>query len=295
MTESKTPLQWAFRISRILNTVLGPDHFPIRTKEVAEELSRTLYPNDPISLVQGANLPGFEGALFKDPSGKKGWAILYNDSVSSSGRINFTLAHEFGHYLLHRKKYPSGIQCGERDLTQWASEFGQVEHEANVFAANFLMPLDDFRAQAPDGCKITMELMDFITDRYGVSLIAALSRWIEYTSQRAVLVVSRDGYILSARSSKPAYKSGAFYRTANRPPIEVPALSLAANKSTVDFKKARDGIRHETPVWFNEPSEEIAIFSEQYDFTISIILLERSTRYDITRPVKLDSPVNRFV
>jgi len=32
-------------------------------------------------------------------------------------------------------------------VVRWDSEYGQVEHQANLFAANFLMPLDDFRAE----------------------------------------------------------------------------------------------------------------------------------------------------
>ncbi|MDP2142249.1 MAG: ImmA/IrrE family metallo-endopeptidase [Gammaproteobacteria bacterium] len=294
MTETKTPLQWAFRISRILNTALGANHFPIQVTEVAEEISRQLFPDDPISLIQGAELPGFDGALYKDPASKKGWAIFYNNSLNSVGRINFTLGHEFGHYLLHRKRYPSGIQCGERDLTRWESEFGQVEHEANVFAANLLMPLDDYRIQIPDDSKITMDWMDHITNRYGVSLLAALLRWIEYTRQRVVLVISREGFILWARSSNSARKSGAFYRTANQPPIEVPAHSLAARQSDINAEQARKGIALDSSVWFKESSEEIAIFSEQYDFTISIVQLERNVRYDDSESFTISSSPNRF-
>lgn len=294
MTDAKTPLQWAFRISRILNTVLGANHFPIQVKEVAQEISRQLFPDDPIGLIQGAELPGFDGALFKDPANKKGWAIFYNNGLSSVGRINFTLAHEFGHYLLHRQRFPSGIQCGERDLTRWESEFGQVEHEANVFAANLLMPLDDYRIQIPDDAKITMDWMDHVTNRYGVSLLAALLRWIEYTRQRVVLVISREGFILWARSSNSARRSGAYYRTANQPPIEVPSQSLAALQNEVDIEQARKGVAFDSNVWFREPSEEIAIFSEQYDFTISIVHLERSVRYEDADFREDSAPLNKF-
>lgn len=294
MIETRTPLQWAFRISRILNTALGTNHFPIQVKEVAREISRQLFRDDPISLIQGAELPGFDGALFKDPANEKGWAIFYNNSLSSVGRINFTLAHEFGHYLLHRRRYPLGIKCGERDLTRWESEFGQVEHEANVFAANLLMPLDDYRVQIPDDAKITMDLMEHITNRYGVSLLAALLRWIEYTRERVVLVISREGFVLWARSSNSARKSGAFYRTSNQPPIEVPALSLAARNGEVDIEQARIGVVFDSTVWFREPSEEIAIFSEQYDFTISIVHLERNVRYDDSDFVTSPTSLNKF-
>ncbi|QEI11805.1 ImmA/IrrE family metallo-endopeptidase [Cellvibrio japonicus] len=271
MSEELSPARWAFNITHILNTVLGPEHFPINVQEVAKELSLQMYRDDPITEIQGKNIPGFEGALFKDPSGQKGWAIFFNNSFQSKGRINFTLAHEFGHYLIHRVRYPNGIQCSESDLVRWDSELGQIEHQANVFAANLLMPLDDYRRQIPDNIKITMEMMDVVTQRYAVSLLAALIRWIDYTSKRAIVVVSRSGFILWAKPSKSAFSSGIFYRTASSPPIEVPANSIAARPADFDIEKAKKGMKHGPGVWFKEPSEEITVFADQYDLTISII------------------------
>ena len=134
MTGAPSPVRWAIDLSVLLNTVLGLDRFPVDVPTVAKEYSLKRYPEDPISLVVGDRLPGFDGALHRAPSGKKGW-------------------------------------------------------------------------------------------RYRVSLIAAVLRWLEYTNRRAVLVVSREGFILWARSSEPALKSGAFFRT-SAGPIEIPAGSL---------------------------------------------------------------------
>src|SRR6266571_3775794 len=53
------------------------------------------------------------------PPRAKGWGIFYNSAISSEGRINFTLGHEFGHYLIHRLAYPDGIRCGEQDVVRW--------------------------------------------------------------------------------------------------------------------------------------------------------------------------------
>lgn len=43
--------------------------------------------------------------------------------------------------------YPNGFRCGDQDVVRWDSQYGQIEHQANVFAANLLMPLDDYRRQ----------------------------------------------------------------------------------------------------------------------------------------------------
>jgi hypothetical protein len=275
MSDSVSPVRWAIDLSVVLNAALGPDRFPIDVPAVARDYSHQRYPEDPITLVRGDALPGFDGALFKAPAGKKGWGIFYNNDIASKGRINFTLAHEFGHYLLHRVAYPSGIKCGEQDVVRWDSAYGQIEHQANLFAANLLMPLDDYRRQIDAKAKADLDMIGACAERYNVSLIAAVLRWLEYTSRRAVLVVSRDGFILWSRSSERALKTGAFFRT-SRGPIELPSESLACRQDILIDGRA--GIQLNAGVWFNEPVREMTIFAEQYDFTVSLLLLENETR-----------------
>ena len=108
MTKPLSPQRWANDITVVLKTVLGADRFPVDVKEVAREISKHKFPDDPITMICGDTLPGFEGALVPAPPGKTGWGILYNSAINSAGRINFTLGHEFGHYLLHRIAYPKG-------------------------------------------------------------------------------------------------------------------------------------------------------------------------------------------
>lgn len=75
------------------------------------------------------------------------------------------------------------------------------------------MPLDDYRQQIDALAKTDLEMLSHCADRYRISLIAAVLRWLDYTERRAVLVVSRDGFILWSRFSKQALKTGAFFRT----------------------------------------------------------------------------------
>jgi hypothetical protein len=167
-------------ISLVFNTVLGKDRFPVDVALVAKEYSAQRYPDDPVSLVVGRSLPGFDGALYRAPVGKKGWRIFYNSAIASEGRINFTL----GHYLIHRLAYPDGIRCGEQDVVRWDSKYGQIEHQANVFSAGLLMPLDDFRRQIPESDKVDLDMISHCADRYRVSLIAAVLRWPQFTAPR---------------------------------------------------------------------------------------------------------------
>ena len=87
------------------------------------------------------DLDGFAGALM--PSESKDLAWFSGWSVAQA--IRFTVAHECGHYFLHRQKYPAGVSLDEAGVDGRAKI--QIEREANDFASSLLMPLDDFRKQ----------------------------------------------------------------------------------------------------------------------------------------------------
>lgn len=247
----------------------GAASFPVDVKSVAAEISQSKYPDAPITLIKGDAMPNFEGALVPAPPGKKGWGIFYNNAIRSQGRINFTLGHEFGHYLLHREAYPDGFKCSTEDMARWKSSYAECENEANIFAATLLMPLDDFRAQIDDRVQPDFDGLGTCSDRYDVSLISATLRWLQCTLRSSMLVVSRDGFILWARSSNAAMKSRLYFKTRDRPPIELPAKSLAANSSVINGTSCYQ--EFDEDAWFNLPCTEHVILSEQYDFTLSLI------------------------
>jgi uncharacterized protein DUF955 len=276
MTTARSPRRWATDISSVLNKVLGADHFPIRVADVAQDYSHQIFPSDPITLIKGDALSSFDGALLRAPAGAKGWGIIYNDGITSKGRINFTLAHEFAHYLIHRLAHPEGMRCGQQDLVRWESSYRQLEFEANTFAAYLLMPFDDYRRQIDSRSAVCLDAIAHCADRYEVSLIAATLRWLEFTERRAVLVVSRDGFILWARSSPSAFKTGAFFRT-SRGAIPIPEASVAARKLLIE--SPRDGTELPAGVWFAEQCTEMTIFSENYDFTMSLLQLNSEPRH----------------
>jgi hypothetical protein len=262
------PQRAANEITIIMRTT-GVADYPVDVRTIATEISKAKYPDAPITIIKGDVIPGFEGALSPAPPGKKGWGIFYNSGITSRGRINFTLGHEFGHYLLHREAYPDGFQCSTEDMATWESEYGQRENEANVFAATLLMPLDDFREQIAPKHRPNFDELGACANRYDVSLIAATLRWLQYTSRRSMLVVSRDGFVLWARSSKRALRSGLYFRTRNAPPIEIPPKSLAAN--TASLTGSTGACDLESGTWLREPCTEHVILSEQYEFALSLL------------------------
>ena len=45
-------------------------------RQVAREYSLQRFPDEPITLVRGEALPGFDGTLYRAPAGKNGWVFF---------------------------------------------------------------------------------------------------------------------------------------------------------------------------------------------------------------------------
>ena len=192
-----TPQGWAIRLTQILSlhqAAHGLPRFPVDVAALAQDFSRQVFPDAPISMVGGLNLSkGVEGMLMPRPDGSGEWGIIYNESIRSEGRRNFTLAHELGHYLLHRSAHPGGSNAPTATWLIGIKCRNRIEAEANTFASYLLMPLDDFRAQIK-GRAIDIDVMTELAERYAVSLTAAILKWMTITDKRAMIVVGKGGF-----------------------------------------------------------------------------------------------------
>lgn len=97
------------------------------------------------------------------------WVIGIN-SMHHPKRQRFTMAHELGHYFLHKDT--------EGDLEDTilfrSTGYGDkgIESEANKFAAELLMPEDMFRELV----RTEAGLIEAVSDRMGVSALAVTYR-----------------------------------------------------------------------------------------------------------------------
>ena len=125
-----------------------------------------------------ADLSGF---LFRDAKTKK--AIIGVNATHHRNRQRFTIAHELGHYLLHAgepvhvDKANVAYRINRRD-EQSASGQDDSEREANLFAAELLMPA---RFLEKDVAAKGIDLLDDtavneLANKYGVSAQALTFR-----------------------------------------------------------------------------------------------------------------------
>lgn len=272
--ENLTPQRAAtrlFRIAETFSTAHGLPLFPLDITQLALGAADLFGWNDSITEVTAAPIKGFEGALFPNDERTK-WMLLYNQALTSKGRVRFTQAHELGHFVLHRLARER-FHCSQGDMLDWFEK--SIEAEADLFASYLLMPLEDFRRQ--EAPVMDLDVLGACAERYGVSLTAAILKWISYTDQKAVFVMSIDGYINWARSSDPAFHAGAFFRTSTGP-IEIPSGSVAADESV---KQERSGIVLPASIWWPkaEPAvqvREMKISADQYDSVLTVLVLPHS-------------------
>ena len=271
LTSPSRAANYLNKIAKAFHKAHGEDRFPVDVDQLALGCAEIFQWQDPITKVEKADIPNFEGMLSSNEDKSK-WMIVYNSSLNSRGRIRFTKAHELGHYVLHRKMQEEFL-CSRSDMLNW-SEGASIESQADNFASYLLMPLDDFRSQI--GGQLNLDSLGHCADRYGVSLTASILKWLSYTSEKAVLVMSNDGYMNWASSSDAAYKAGAFYKT-RKNIIELPSASLASDNKV---ESEKSGLRLPAKIWFpnaDTDSEllEMKIFSDQYDSTLSLLILPK--------------------
>lgn len=91
----------------------------------------------------------------------------------------FIIAHEIGHYILHYNKEIDGGIYAHRDHKKGK---GQIENEADFFAANILMPRDRFSKQnsiLSDAGLSFEERIVILAKRFGVTQIMTVRRFGE--------------------------------------------------------------------------------------------------------------------
>ena len=136
--------------------------FPVSVGKIAAKLNLT---------VLSSTLPtGVSGEIRPSTSSKSGYEIRVNRHENKK-RQRFTVAHEIGHYLLHREHINDGIVDNVLYRSGLSS---RIEAEANRIAADILMPKHTLKAYLKQnyGNRVTETDLDNIANNLRVSKIA---------------------------------------------------------------------------------------------------------------------------
>src|SRR3972149_10306252 len=91
------------------------------------------------AIVKDEPMKGADGRLAA--LGSSGF-ITVREDIPEEGRKRFVVAHELGHYELHRQQVPT-ISCTDKAFREWSYR-NPIETEENYFAAEILMPEEIF-------------------------------------------------------------------------------------------------------------------------------------------------------
>ena len=242
------------------------------------DLVRQLLPETPLGrgsvIKEPADLSwnASEGALVRNPDNHAEWGIFVNPKARAERR-RFTVAHEFGHFVLHRAMQPT-FNCDKESVYSGIDALKQIEREADDFAANLLMPGNMLRDRIGDK-RIDIHMLGDLAKEFGVSLEAMCIRLVKYTEQRAVLVYWDHGFL------KYQWPSGEAKRTRVRlrktcDPQEPLIGTLAADD---EVEQEWDGVEMPASAWCSSEAPDIRLRELKHTYTdgnrvLSLLMLE---------------------
>jgi Zn-dependent peptidase ImmA (M78 family) len=118
--------------------------------------------------------------------------IRVSDTIPEYGRKRFAVAHELGHWLLH-KSVSQLVSCTSEDMIA-RYKASAAEIEANIFAAELLMPRHLFEP-AIRSSHPTAALVNKLAECFGTTRTSTAFRIADVTTDYFALVMSKNGII----------------------------------------------------------------------------------------------------
>lgn len=145
-------------------------------------------------IINYKRLKNYEGRIL---NGKE-FSIITINETSNSSRQRFTLAHEFGHFIMHNGKHL--LYDAEENLWDWDG-YKQIETEANYFAAELLMPEEIF-LKFTKAQPFSLEYLEKTTNVFQTSFLATSIRYAEVGNDPIALICSKGGIIKWFRTNQ---------------------------------------------------------------------------------------------
>jgi Zn-dependent peptidase ImmA (M78 family) len=155
------------------------------------------------ALVRYKNLSGCEARLMA--VGKPA-IITISASIEDPRRQRYSIAHELGHLEMHR--YKSSLNACKKeqinDLCLLKTNLGEIndlEHEANTFASELLLPKRFFNPRCINNDP-SFDLISSLANEFNVSLTATALKYVCITDEPIVIIYSEGNRIRWFHGSK---------------------------------------------------------------------------------------------
>jgi len=123
------------------------------------------------------------------------FGIGFSTAINNPGFINFTIAHELGHYFL--EGHVEQLFSNDSEIHESKSGFVTAdicEREADIFAASLLMPEKLFRTalrRAGQG----FPAIEAVSQQCVTSITATAIRYAEFADDPVIVLVSHGGMV----------------------------------------------------------------------------------------------------
>ena len=133
-------------------------------------------------------IEGSQGRIIRN--GNYG-VISINSNISYQPSKNFIIAHEIGHFILHKDL----IVCSDthKTLSEWHKK-GPQETEANDFASELLMPLNQYCLNVK-GKKMGLALIEDVSCYFNVSKLSAFIKYVSHGDYPVMVIFMENGLI----------------------------------------------------------------------------------------------------
>ena len=195
-------------------------------------------------IIRESVINGAEARLVQD--GKNG--VITVNIGGDPRRKRFAIAHEIGHWKLHRDNRLADL-CTTQDLTT-LTDASSIETEANIFASELLMPRNLF-LQRCRNTEPNIQTIKKLSEIFDTSLTSTALRFIDFTDENCFLVYSKDSEIIWWRKNQ---KSGLKINEYDQIQKNSSAWKCASGQLTESEMK-----RISTDAWFPSPPKALHV------------------------------------
>mgnify|MGYP003806298201 CR=1 FL=1 len=168
------------------------------------------------AILRYSELKGSDGRIVFGNAGKA--VITINSNIEYEGKRRFTIAHELGHFEMHKN-----IEThNDSDLTLNNFRNGDTETEANQFASELLMPEHVFVSECTKK-RFSPKLLRDLAEKFNSSITSVAFRYLEIGTHPIYIFCSHANIVKYWKRT-----DGYYLRVKDITKLTVPEESVAA-------------------------------------------------------------------